>query len=243
MHMPKTPMKDKMFPFVTCQPNPIGGCASGNYWGDEGFRFCSFGCTYCWAKDLKTRFRYPKYQGSWRIIEKELVQFDADAFPWPCDMIDIGDPTIPKEVLLRFWKWVASQPCPVLTLTKNPATYRLYWKFIPENAVLGATIETDTSLTKNYSKAPEPYRRFLELMWVKDELPNEVFICIEPIMKFTPDFARELEKCRPWAIAVGYDNYSNKLNEPPLKVTEYLIKEAEYFTKVYVKDLRERWVG
>ena len=73
----------RMFPFLTSQPNPIGGCASCNYWGDEGFRLCSFSCVYCWATDMKIRFKYPKYQGPWRWYESALPQCDKDDFPWP----------------------------------------------------------------------------------------------------------------------------------------------------------------
>ena len=45
---------------------------------------------------------------------------------------------------------------------------------------------------------------------------------------------------RPWAVAIGYDNYNNGFPEPPLSKTMQLIDELESLgIKVYRKTLRE----
>jgi len=217
-----------MFPFITHTCNPLGGGP------------CPYACTYCWATALKNRYKYKKYQGPWRIYEKELKDYKHGDFPFPFDMIDIGSPSIPGDILLEFMVWIAKQPCEMLLLTKNPAFYRENQDILPHNAWLGATIETDTLLTKQYSKAPETWRRLIEMQWVAENRPmNKTFVSIEPIMKFSPDFERELMKIRPHAVAIGYDNYNNGLPEPSLAATEDLIKELEQFTKVYRKTIRE----
>lgn len=234
-----------IFPFVASQPNPIGGCASGNYRGDPGFKHCSWDCVYCWAKDLKTRFQYPKYQGPWRWVEDPPEQGE-DEFPWVCDMIDIGDPTIPEGLILRLLDWIGEQPCPVLTLTKNPEIYNEYIWNLPDNLVAGVTIETDLPIKldlrniPNISEAPNPLKRINDIVWASCNRETiKYFVCIEPIMKFTADFAKKLKPLEPWAVAVGYDNYGHGLPEPSLAETEALIAELEKFTMVYRKTMRK----
>ena len=220
--------KGRMFPFITHTINPLAGGP------------CPYDCTYCWATDLKNRYKYKKYQGPWRIYEKELKNYNYNDFPFPFDMVDIGSPDIPEKIIFELMVWVAKQPCKMLLLTKNPKFYRKYQDIMPHNAWLGATIETDSNITLDFSKAPEPWRRLIEMEWVADNMPaNKTFVSIEPIMKFSPDFERELMKVRPQAIAVGYDNYKNGLPEPKLVATEALIKELETFTTVYRKTIRE----
>jgi hypothetical protein len=74
------------------------------------------------------------------------------------------------------------------------------------------------------------------------DLGQRTFISIEPILDFDLGlFIAELRACRPWAVAVGYDNYGHKLPEPTLTKTEALIRELETFTKVHRKTLRKAW--
>jgi len=168
----------------------------------------------------------------------------ADEFPWACDMIDIGDPTIPfREVLFELFRWVGSQPCPVLLLTKNPNIYRVRRNDIPENAVLGATIESDDpARLLRISKAPNPWRRLDSMHWCSHNLPNKRFICVEPIVKFSNRFADRILEAEPWAVAVGYDGYNNHLPEPSKAETEELIRQLEDAgITVYRKRIREAW--
>ena len=179
--------------------------------------------------------------GSWRIYEKELKQYNSDDFPFPFDMIDIGHPSIPKEIIIELMAWIIQQPCYMLLLTKNPLFYKRYKDILPHNAVLGATIECDNpALLLKYSKAPNPWRRLNEMLYLSWNQPqNKLFICIEPIMKFTNLFIEKIKKIKPWAVAIGYDNYNNNLPEPTLSETKELISELQKFTTVYIKTLRE----
>lgn len=236
-------MTKKMLEFVSDRPNPLGGCASGNSWGDDGFKLCSFDCCYCWAKDLKARFKYPKYQGPWRLYPREMRQYGLDDFPWPCDMIDIGDPTIPFQVLHGLLSWVKEQPCPILLLTKNPDIYRISSHYMPENAVLGATVESDDIVRLlKISKAPSPWRRLDAMHWCTHNLPNRRFVCVEPAVKFSTRFIDRILEAEPWAVAYGLDNYGNKLEEPSLYESEKIIGQFEDAgITVYRKTIRERW--
>ena len=220
----------RMFPFITHTVNPLGGGP------------CPFNCYHggCWANLMKTRYGWEKYKGPWRVIEKELKNFKHGDMVFPFDMTEIGAPGIPENIITELMAWIARQPCEMLLLSKNPAFYRINADIMPHNAWLGATIETDSSITLEHSKAPTPWRRLVEMQWVAENLPaNKTFVSIEPIMKFSPDFERSIMKIKPHAVAVGYDNYKNGLPEPRLAATESLIKELEEFTTVYRKTIRE----
>lgn len=219
----------RMFPFITHTVNPLGGGP------------CPYQCSYCWATDLKNRYKVlkEKYQGEWRIYPKELKQYKHGDIVFPFDMIDIGCSGIPREIIIELMHWIADQPCEVLLLTKNPTFFTKNHAILPRNAWLGATIETDTNVTLDYSKAPAPFVRLSEMQWVANNLPNKTFVAIEPIMKFSPNFKQEIKKIRPHAVAIGYDNYHNGLSEPDLAATEGLIKELSTFTQIYRKTIRE----
>jgi len=69
-----------------------------------------------------------------------------------------------------------------------------------------------------------------------------LFISIEPILEFyTLFFVEYIRRIKPWAVAVGYDNYNHKLPEPDLKKTEKLISELRKFTIIYRKTIRNAW--
>lgn len=237
--------KSRMFDFTTHNTNPIGGCPTGDGYDDEGHKHCSNMCDYCWSKGLKNRFRYAKYEGPWRLYPGEMKKYGPDDFPWPCDMIDIGDPTIPEDIIWKLLEWIAKQPCRVLLLTKNPSFYRLYADHIPANAVLGATIECDEpDVLRKVSGAPSPYIRLDEMQWLKIHKPENLrLICVEPIMKFTPLFAGRIAQVDPWIVAVGYDSGSKRLDEPSLQYTKRLIDSLDKTTTatIYIKELRPSW--
>jgi len=218
-----------MFPFITHTVNPLGGGP------------CPYACSYCWASDLKNRHKWEKYVGPWRIYEKELKQYKSGDFVFPFDMIDIGCPSIPSEIIHKLLTWMRKQPeVKFLLLTKNPEFYITYDLWIPSNCVLGATIETDISeLTSKFSRAPTTTKRIEDLMWTLPILGFDTFVSVEPIMKFSPLFANTLSYLQPWGVAVGYDNYKNGLPEPELSKTKEFISELEKYTTVYKKTLRE----
>lgn len=233
-----------MFDFITATPNPIGGCATGDNYDDPGHKHCSHMCSYGWCSVLKERFRYRKYEGPWRLLPHEMKKYGPEDFIFPFDMIDLSDPTIPEKIILTVWKWIGEQPCPVLVLVKNPRFYRDYADHIPPNAVLGATIECDIpEVLRKVSDAPSPLERLEEMVWVKNNLPNDRLICVEPIMTSTPLFAGLIAKTEPSIIAVGYDSGQKSLDEPSLEWTRDFIDHLDEITTaiIYVKEMRNAW--
>jgi len=129
-----------------------------------------------------------------------------------------------------------------LFMTKNPARYHDFINKISKNAILGATIETnrdDLYLNEAISDAPLPslrYEAMKKLDWDKK------FIAIEPILDFDLDeFVRWIKDIGPFMVFVGYDNYNNRLPEPPLQKTKELIRRLSEFTCVIEKTIRPAW--
>ncbi|MBU1082689.1 MAG: hypothetical protein KKB59_19545, partial [Spirochaetes bacterium] len=129
-----------------------------------------------------------------------------------------------------------------LDLTKYPTRYPELLEYVPENVVLGATIETDMPIAPEITRAPSPWLRLQAMRYVAENTGNQTFVSVEPIMDLYPEgFAAALEKVRPWKVAVGYDNWKNRLPEPPLEKTERLIELLEEFTEVERKTIRKAW--
>jgi len=219
----------RMFSFITETWNPLAGGP------------CPGECSYCWATGLKNRYKYSKYLGPWRVDEKVVGKaFKPGAFVFVQDMGDLWAPSVPEEIVYRVLQNMRYQPeVMFLALTKFPGTYQKYAKLIPENVVLGATVETNRLIP--ISKAPYPYDRFNAVLWVAENLPNKTFISVEPIMEFDrAELLPILNYIHPWAIAIGYDNYNNGLPEPSLSKTRELIGSLRRRgIAVYEKTLRE----
>jgi len=219
-----------MYPFITYKPNPIAG-------GE-----CPHECSYCWATALKKRYGFEKYRGEYRLVEKELRTYPPDSFVFVQDMGDIGDPRIPGGLItVKIFDWMKKQPkVNFLTMTKNPTFYLTWHNSIPENVILGATIETDLKIPQDISKAPDTRLRLAQMAELQNITINRRFMSIEPIMKFSPSFADLIIDIKPWAVAVGFDNYGNHLPEPSFSETRGLIdKLRDRGITVWEKTIRE----
>jgi len=224
----------KMFNIVTKTWNPVTGC----------LHFC----TYCWARKLattklKNSHRYKRgFKPS--LNEREFrVKFGEGDFIFVSDMGDLFGDFMPPEWILRVIEYIKHFPKSFfLFLTKNPERYEKFLDIMPENAILGATIETNrnpTYLENTISRAALPSMRYAamkKLEWDKK------FVSIEPILDFDFEVLSEwIEEIFPFMVYVGYDNYSNKLSEPPLSKTLRLLKEISKMTFVVRKTIRPAW--
>jgi len=173
-----------MFPFITRTHNPIGG---GHHVQEDGKIVGCYNCVYCWATTMKNKYKWNKYLGEYRLIEKELsTRYKPDDFTFVCDMIDIA--LVPFPLLVQFFNWLRNQPGQILTLTKNPKIYaQLYTRGIeiPKNIYLGTTIESNYNYT-SISKAPKQFSRlyWLNMLSMLAEFENRLFISIEPVLDF-----------------------------------------------------------
>jgi DNA repair photolyase len=129
-----------------------------------------------------------------------------------------------------------------LFMTKNPRRYLELLPYIPQNAILGATIETtcdEIVQTDKVSNAPLPSQRY-EAM--KELDCKRKIVSIEPVMDFDiKTFQKWIEEINPFIVYVGYDNYCHKLREPPLKQTMDLMEKLSETSLVIKKTLRPAW--
>ena len=224
--------KKRMFSVVTETWNPITGCFHG--------------CRYCWAMSRARRLkRIDRYRNGFvpNLNEKELSKRFNGGLVFVSDMGDMWGEWVLSDWIRRVLDHIRKYPDTLfLFMTKNPARYYEFIDEMPENTILGATIETnrdDMYLEKNISKAPLPSRRYHSM---KDLDWDKKFISIEPILDFDLDiFVDWIKDIKPFMVYVGYDNYNNKLPEPPLRKTEELIKTLSNFTAIVKKTLRPAW--
>ena len=224
----------KMFSIVSKTWNPVTGCLHG--------------CIYCWARKLaETKLKNShRYRRGFipRINEREFnVKFNEGDFVFVSDMGDLFGNFIPREWILRVLAYIKKFPeTYFLFLTKNPARYAEFIEEFPENAILGATIETnrdDLYLKNKISGAPLPslrYESLKKLDWDKK------FISIEPILDFDFEvFWKWIDEIKPVIVYIGYDNYNHRLPEPTLSKTLKLIEKLREITLVVKKTLRPAW--
>lgn len=223
-------MTSKMFKFITHTVNPIGGGYAEIVYPDTlkvaEIKACPYDCSYCWAKALINKHQFKKYQGEYRVIDKELKEYPDGSIVFVQDMTDIGDPIIPREIIEKILEWIKAQPrVTFLLLTKNPDFYHRYKKALPTNIWAGATIETNRPISRAISKAPSTSGRFVYLNALRRDRPEiPRFICVEPVMDFDlASFGSQIIEVRPTKVAIGYDNYDNNLPEPSLQKVEKLI--------------------
>jgi DNA repair photolyase len=217
----------KMFPFITQTCNPLGG-------------ECKHRCTYCWATSFKNRYErlQIKYGGEPRIVQKELNRvhkFSKEDYVFICTMTDLFGNWVPDKLIDLILSYIKESPATFLLLTKNPARYKNF--NIPHNCVCGATIESDCDhlVSLGAPKVSDRLQAMEELTFLHK------VISVEPIMRFSSDFAKAIIRIKPEIVAVGYDNYNNGLDEPSMAETELLIKELENNgIKVYRKTIREK---
>jgi DNA repair photolyase len=221
----------KMFSIVTATWNPVSGCL--------------YNCNYCWARDLaltklKTAKRYSKgFKPSLNETEFK-VKFVKGDLIFVADMGDMFADFIPIEWIKQVLDHIRKFPeADFLFMTKNPKRYLELLPYIPQNAILGATIEStnDEIVQKDkVSNAPLPSQRY-EAMKCLDW--KRKIISIEPIMDFDLNtFSKWVDDINPFIIYVGYDNYCHRLREPTLEKTTELMKKLSDTSLVIKKTLR-----
>ena len=232
-------MKSRMFDFISCTRNPLGGEC--------------YGCVYCYIhgkRGMKRRFERirDKYSGEPRLYEVVFNEKIKEGYVvFFCDCIDYFYPSVSDEMILRIYEWIERNPRVLfLSLTKNPIRYLDFVENIPLTVIIGATIESDISYHQ-YSDAPLQFERIKAMIEIANEESlsrHKRFLSIEPILKFNCDFfLNDIEQINPsFGIAMGYDNYNYKLDEPRLIDTlELRNKLIQHNFRVFDKTLRKSW--
>ena len=227
----------RMFPFITATINPIGGKCFYDCYGLK-----------CWAKDYSTRLKMEKYMKEepyivWKELDRKFKDSD---FVFIGDMNDHLGSWVPSDYIKTTIDLLCrTQPhIRFLWHTKNAHRYGQLWEEgieFPNNCTLGCTVETNRAY-QGISKAVYAPIRLQQMALLKAfGITNQILLTAEPIIDFDLEpMAKGFIAVKPWAVAIGYDNYGCNLPEPSLEKTLQLIAklEADGIT-VYRKTLRE----
>ena len=128
-------------------------------------------------------------------------------------------------------------------LTKNPYGYRGWAERLDgANYILGATIETDRmDIAAGLGEAPNVLRRIGMMAELGSTYPKATtMISLEPVVKFSLEFANMLRFVAPDVVYIGVDSGNNGLSEPEPDELRGLIKDLKMFTDVRLKKGIER---
>jgi len=117
--------------------------------------------------------------------------------------------------------------------TKNPKRINTVLHLLPENSVLGTTIETNR-VYPQMGKTVAPTRRAEEMQRLS-MVGFETMITIEPIFDFDMVLVDYIRRGNPKWVNIGADSGGHKLPEPPAGKVRELIAELLKFTEVKLK--------
>jgi protein gp37 len=185
---------------------------------------------------IKTRcyVGYEDYEGYVYCVEvpTHIIYVRRNGRPAWC-----GNSWVPREWIERVLRVVRSKPRSwFFFLTKNPKRYLEFEGELPNNVVLGATIETNRDYKLTKAPAPrERYESMVKLNW------RWKAVVIEPILDFDGEFIDWIYNISPVIVYVGYDNYNNRLPEPKLEKTMILLEALRGVTDLRPKTIRKAW--
>jgi len=196
---------------------------------------CLHRCGFCYVPNKVApwlqRMGNDKYYGMARIIESEfkvplVVPEDYIIFVESCG--DLMGSWIPDLWIFRVLERIREFPQTTFLLqSKNPARFCEFE--IPDNCILGTTIETNRDY--GLTKAPQPKQRFLAMK--KMPITQEIMVSLEPIMEFDlVTLLAWMGVLRPKFVSVGADSGHNNLDEPSAFKLKQLLWQLELVTEV-----------
>lgn len=206
---------------------------------------CSYDCRYCYARDIAKRQRgrcwmcggfIPHFHPT-RLKRK----FKIGEIVFVCSMGEIS--YAPFDVFTAILATIRNNPKATFYIqSKDPIYFSEYLVLgnIPENVVLGTTIETNWDMPE-YSMAPITQYRYEAMV----DLEHSIYLTMEPIMEFDFEIILDwIKNMNPEFVYIGYnsrDRDTMHLPEPALGKTMILIEELEKFTEVRQKLIRKSW--
>jgi len=188
-----------------------------------------------------------KYFGPPKLIEEEfktnlIVPEGYLIFVQSCG--DLFAQNIPAAWIKRVFRRIRQFPDTTFLLqTKNPARFFDFDR-IPENCILGTTLESNVTVD---TKAPSTRERAYTFM-ILDSIYKvsggkryRLMLSLEPIIDFQLDlFVNWIWGCHPEFVSIGANTGKVHLPEPSAEKLKKLIKYLEGFTEVRLKDNLKR---
>ena len=203
-----------MYEWVSHTWNPITGC--------------KFECKYCYAQ-TQPGYDTPKLHK--KRLRDNLGEGNTI---FVGSMADMWGDWIPESHILHvLYVCRRFDKNTYLFQSKNPKRFHSFLEKMPDNIILGTTIETNRS-TKEISLAPQVFQRALALATLPDIFKREV--TIEPILDFDLEpLLTMIKGARPDFIAVGADSKGHNLKEPSSEKIKKLLAGLSEFTQVKIK--------
>lgn len=195
---------------------------------------CPHDCSYCYMK----RFKQNDIRFDLREFRTDLGKGNFIFVGSSCDMF--------AEAILGGWiievlKFCADKPNRYLFQTKNPKRMWDFGVYLPVDAVLGTTIETNR-IYRQMGKTLYPAERAEWISHMSDRW--DTMVTIEPIMDFDlSELPGLIHDCNPKWVNIGADSQGHNLPEPSGKKINQLITKLEKFTEVKLKDNLKRLRG
>ena len=202
-----------MYDWVTDKWTPLAGA-------------CPHKCKYCYVKASRFPAVLKRYAGALRLDEPEKwPRLGKDRVWFVGHMNDLFAEKVPEGWIRAVLKWTQQYPQNRYVFqTKNPARLRHFLQDMPTRRVLGTTVETDVCDT--VSPAPCACQR-LDAMSYLAMQGEQTFVTVEPVMKFTPEFAGQLLKAMPCWVNIGADSKGKGLPEPNADAVAALVTELQ----------------
>lgn len=229
-----------MYPWVTHTHSHIMGA-------------CAHACKYCYVQAMAKK--YPnlslRYSGEPKLDSAELnVDYGKGKTIFVEHMSDILAPNVPIEMVRAVIYHCRRYPENTYVFqTKN---LRRYWEVmddLPENAVLGTTIETNRPMrpvikndgsgyTAGISNAPDPFERSAEMAKIRSSTLHPTFVTIEPILDFDLNTLAEMVGIiRPMFVNIGADSkHTEGLDEPTRQQVLDLVDRLKMHYGIEVRD-------
>ena len=203
---------------------------------------CLYRCQYCWARDWAEkrhgRAFNPEFR-PWKLRElKSIIHRNPGKEIFVCDYGEMWGSWVPDKWIKAVLNECRRYPkATFLFLTKNPARYYEFLDELPENSILGATLESN--IDWGLTRAPSPYERYRAMR----DLPwRNKMVSIEPVLDFNLEtMVKWIREIRPVFIYIGYDNHNKRLPEPLQAKTRKLVERLGEFTEVRLKTIRKAW--
>lgn len=195
---------------------------------------CPYSCAYCYMKAFRLK--------PMRFDKKELNEDMGEGkFIFVGSSFDMYHPEVLSEDILRILAHCNKYPDnEYLFQSKNPERFLEFTSQMPEDVVLGTTIESNYSAFMRNgkqwqaSKAPKPSERYEAMTKLKR---FTTMVTIEPIMKFDCDtLVSWIKHIAPEWVNIGADSKGHNLPEPPADKIRALIAHLRKFTQVKLKN-------
>jgi DNA repair photolyase len=174
---------------------------------------CTYQCSYCYVKSFKPHppkmsleLPFPNLYSKWRNDKGEWITLKT-IFVAHCSDLFAADENIITTVLNHCKIYHRNS---YVFQTRNTKRVLDFLPLIPENSMIGTTIETNRNV-QHIGGAPSCDFRS---RWLK-EIPKKTFVTIEPILDFDLQPLLELiVDAKPSFVNIGADSKQHYLQEP-----------------------------